>query len=131
MTLVTDLSRSPSPAPGADLSTGSHTHCDCLHVFPAECPRARSGQEGREDREQLCEWRDAVPIHRRAVKSTKDPVDVSRKPSEKAEHALTVALLGVLWGRGLTPAGLQLQSTLKQGLSKFSQAGLELVSPLP
>lgn len=71
------------------------------------------------------------PDHRRAVKSTKGPVDVYRKLSEKAERALTVALLGVLWGRGLTPAGLQLQSTLKQGLSKFSQAGLELVNSLP
>lgn len=91
--------------------------------------RAQGRKEGKT--EQLCEWRGAEPIHRRAVKSTKGPVDVSRKPSEKAEHALTVALLGVLWGRGLTPAGLQLQSTLKQGLSKFTQAGLELVSPLP
>lgn len=68
-----------------------------------------------------------LPDHRRAVKSTKGSVDVSRKPSEKAARALTV----VLWGRGLTPAGLQLQYTLKQGLSEFSQAGLELVSPLP
>lgn len=64
------------------------------------------------------------------MKSTKGSIDVSRKPSEKAARALTVALLGVLWGRGLTPTGLRLQSTLKQGLSEFSQAGLELVSPL-
>lgn len=39
------------------------------------------------------------PDHRRAVKSTKGPVDVYRKLSEKAERALTVVLLRVV-GQG-------------------------------